>query len=164
VKRPEKTKRANPPMSVYKHQRLRVATLAIPALGSRHDDAWHDLAALLDRLRPPRHGLQLHQLAVRNVSSRVIAGTAPASQRSGPQDRLPRRSDFVAVWASCRRGHHDRDADRDGARSHSEAAAGSNDRTSDSASGPARTVRPEMRVAQDRRRAARQQITRRPQR
>ena len=51
----------------------------------------------------------------------------------------------MAVCAPSGPGQHHRDGDRDGAGTHGEAAAGSNDRTSGSASLPARTARPGQR-------------------
>jgi len=51
----------------------------------------------------------------------------------------------MAVCAPSGPGRHDRDGGRDGAGTHGGAAAGSNDRTSGSASLPARTARPGQR-------------------
>lgn len=51
----------------------------------------------------------------------------------------------MAVCAPSGPGQHDRDGGRDGAGTHGEATAGSNDRTSGSASLPARTARPGQR-------------------
>ena len=79
----ETTQCADPAIAVDQHQCLHAATLAILALGGRHHDARHDLAAPLDRLRQPRHRPRFHQPAVGEAQLQAVQVQFDAITRHG---------------------------------------------------------------------------------
>ncbi len=79
----ETTQCADPAIAVDQHQCLHAATLAILALGGRHHDARHDLAAPLDQFRQPRHRSRFHQPAVGEAQLQAVQVQFNAITRHG---------------------------------------------------------------------------------
>ena len=66
----EVTQRGDAPISVDQYQPFPARRAG--TAGNRHDNAWNDLAAALDRMGDPRHGARFHQAAAGKAQLQAV--------------------------------------------------------------------------------------------